>query len=650
MSTAASEDDWRARAIWMLIGFKVAVYLPVELLFNGAIVDIVANGAATSRLHGMELLGRTTSALAAVFLVWRFLVVRASHKHMPALLVSSFAIVFVLVFFAQKALVNWVADSASPEQRYAATLLRFAPRAIEQHKLVGFEFADDLRDPGARTFRAIAGAALFFSATASQDIERQSNKFAYNEALRSVFDSNTDRAWSAYRKLRDETVRAYQGGRDPEKNGPSYIDAGERLAGIKAHPEEEAEKIWHDVNASIAAAWSAGVAQGAPAAQPTADALYHELIDYFQTRNSALGIGKRAREAYQRRMMAMFGRPLADVTWCSDEHHCPGNVEFVERKMKELGGAPAAPPGRAGTAGAFDLSSLEVNREARARFKAAGIDLSDGWTLADKDGFMRAAVPALVKTADDRYRAAMKGKLGDANVAPGLSYEQFEKTPAIQSKLRRAMARELHSAVPAGPLSLLWTRAQFDDKVLTAAGTSLRDNWIGDVATYADGQSRSAVGTDSIRVLMVPMVSICLSLYFVLTNAMSVAALVATRIRPAWTRGVTRAFMASWLLAIPILPFCLPIGVARHEGYDLLAEKTQQLPLADAVAVLPIKWALRLEPVVLQVADTTQKHLFDPTFALSGVGYCRLTAVDHFFIGWLPGSGKVQCEPRLYAS
>ena len=87
----------------------------------------------------------------------------------------------------------------------------------------------------------------------------------------------------------------------------------------------------------------------------------------------------------------------------------------------------------------------------------------------------------------------------------------------------------------------------------------------------------------------------------------------------------------------------LRIGVASHDSYDVLVQRTRDAGFWPAVAGLPLHWVLRAEPGVLPLADTARKDLFDPVFTLQDQAYCRLTRLDRVVIGWLPGSGHVDC-------
>src|SRR5262245_23867403 len=115
-------EGWRNRWLWAFILFKVFLYLPFEFMFNASLVGVIAACASIERLHGLELLGRALSAMAGTFIAWRFVIRGVGREWTRSGLVMSFIIVFPIVFFGQKALVNSIADRATDQQRYIATL------------------------------------------------------------------------------------------------------------------------------------------------------------------------------------------------------------------------------------------------------------------------------------------------------------------------------------------------------------------------------------------------------------------------------------------------------------------------------------------------------------------------------------------------
>lgn len=630
-------ESWRRRSLWLFILFKAFLYLPFEFMFNASLVGVIAAGASVERLHGLELLGRSLSSMAGTFIAWRFVIRRVSHQWVSAALFASFMVVFPIVFFGQKAVVNSIADRATDEQRYVATLMRFLPVAIRAGKVRTFEFAADERDPAATTFRALGSSALFFSPTAYRDIESQIGTFAYNEAIHRTFSGGTDRSWKAYTGYRDQLIALY-GANGPGKPEGTYLQASTALEEAKQTPEVVAERLWHEVNREVAQAWQ--TARDTPRGRE-ADArlpeLYNGLLQYFHLKSSAFR--RSAVSRYDRQMIGTFHRSVPDTTWCEDDTHCPGSYEFVESKAKELAGVDSQT-----ATGQFDLDSPQMARIARERLRSRGIVLADSWRLSDKDAFMAVAIPAVRSESQAQYEKLMRRAFGNASIAPGLSFDAFERQAAVQSSLRNRLERSLSIPLPPGPVSVMWTRAEFERRIVRSASDSLQRAMVGPVASYADGGEREGVGRQSVRLILIPVISIALSLYFSLTNVVSVLTMLPAQIAASLNRAMGMIFVVASLVVIPLLPFLAPMGLANTDGYRMWSEHTRAATLEERLPILPVKWVFRLEPVVLPRGQQLIARLGEPGFALHTQGYCNLTRIDRLFIGWIRGSDRVECE------
>jgi len=636
----AAKLDWRWRLLIAFIAFKALVYLPLEFIFNASLVNTVAAGPNMDRLHFLELLGRTLSGVAATFIVWRWIIRSASVRFVKPALAASFVLVFGVVFFGQKALVNWISDRAGAEERYIATLMRFMPVALNAGMVEGFEFAANSDTPDAKAFRAIAGAALFLSPRTYHDIERQADRFVYNHALAGLAGHKSDREWDAYRRYRDQFIQAY-GAADAKNGRPSYATASQSLQQATGSPAELAEEAWRELNKQIASEIQR--AQDAKSEGSHAMAipdLYNGLVSYFNSRTGVLA--RRAQTKYNEAMLRSFGRPIEPTTWCEDVDHCPGSYEFVESKARSLAGQ-----GGLDAAEDVSLDSPRVSAFAREKLRAKGIPMPENWKATDHEGFLRAAIPALQDRAKTQFTSAVMSQLGSDAVPPGLAFEDYQRNPAVQSRMRRDFARAF-PGIPLGKimLSVLWTRQQFDNWLLGGTSEELKSRLIGPVDRYGNSGRLEVVGRESIRAILVPVVSICLSLAFTLVNIVGVVTLAIGQIRPAWDRIATRTFWVSSLLLIPIVPFLMPLGVAQSQGYIALAEHIDEGSLETRSFAVPIKWVLRTEPLMLSVGDAVTRRTGELNLTLGRDGYCRLVRLDQVVIGALPGADATECDSK----
>lgn len=106
------------------------VYLIVEFSFNHQLVQVLDETVSNDILSGLELWGRLISGFGLGILCYRILTFRMGNTLVGLLLTLGFGM--VVMWNAQKALLDYLVDSANPEDKQASIALALiAPKAGE---------------------------------------------------------------------------------------------------------------------------------------------------------------------------------------------------------------------------------------------------------------------------------------------------------------------------------------------------------------------------------------------------------------------------------------------------------------------------------------------------------------------------------------
>lgn len=126
------KEDARPWWLWIML-LATVFYLLFEFSFNSRLLDAVGGLTADSSIEGIEWWGRCLSGFAVALMMWPFMLnsekIRGGAKAATIAVVS--LMIVVVIFFAEKHFVEYLVDTSTPKERYAAVNLMFL-----QHSLV----------------------------------------------------------------------------------------------------------------------------------------------------------------------------------------------------------------------------------------------------------------------------------------------------------------------------------------------------------------------------------------------------------------------------------------------------------------------------------------------------------------------------------
>jgi hypothetical protein len=601
-----------------LLVFKL-LYIPCEIALNSVLASTYAAAANAAHMHAVELLGRSLSGIAAAVLVLRL----GLRGRLPSSragwvgLIAVVATVSFAVIFGQKAAVNAIAAGAPADMRRDAVLLRTLPAALGANRTAIAGFTIDDHGGARRTLLALAPAIEFFDAGESRQIESHLDQVLFGPAMTTAIAGDTDPAWSEFGRFAADYHATYD----------RYLAASRDLSTVAFRADVLADETYAGIHTTanveraryVAATSENGVRQ-----------LHSTLDDYYRERwwhVFALWPSSTER-AYNDEMQTLFAQRVDPSTWC-DWWKCPGSIDFVRARLTDRLVQSSLGRTRIDPSHGYDLDSVELAAVARSALDPIGATLPDNWRLTDRIAFVRAAEQALRAKTLQRVAEVTQPQLC-GSVPPSLAFISFTLNSDVQAGIRCDLTRRFGVAPP----SLVypdWTRAMFERHFLTPAIALAQDgkaSFLGPVGDYRDGGPLADRGREAIVAILVPVVSLALSLFLGIWNLVSAGTLLVTLYDRARERPMQ---ITTWLAggAIAVVPFILPIGLAASPGFRPAIASAAQHSRAAAEM---LNWVGRAEPGVLEFAnadrDVVRRIVGSEPMAVARHAYPMLAAAD----------------------
>lgn len=694
----SSSGSGFARKRWVL-GLLVlsVIYLLFEMIFNASLVQVAGSGHSTEdELTRTELLGRSLSGIGVslLFAGWALrgpLLSSRARRWTTAGLI--FLITWPLVFFGQRVLIDqYLIEPSSAEQRqraYYAQLVRqgLATNSIEVEGIA--HNPDEAYSGESLTFIALFGALLYADGDLIGKVETHTQamvrKMVTDAAYRD-FPDHYERYQTFRVKLQDDYRR--------------YAEASNTLNTRKTASSQEADKAWQQIDQEISKGWQEyqdGVAQFDRQVSLKAEQLTPRLKEYFDRVSQCQSDAclRPYNERYAREISQLGVGYIEPVYWLLEE-----KVSTTEKVASSLlagvltGGISLAIQGlnlATGGDGGLDKSrfyflnntqdvaerlSLKLQptfadkakgyRYNLANYEAfrndfitvqqviqssrkKGINLPDSWTLSDRATFDRLVDQKIVSEADSSWKRQSQNQ--GLNLPPNLSWDQFQLRPEVQRLIRDEMGAALY----VNPMRADWNNRQFLQRVVEPNIERKTGEIIGQLrresAEYEDGGSMAETSKSALRAILVPPISMGLSLLLIVLTLCNLPVRIWKEFSPQLARekrGVDdqRRTLSATSLLLTLLPPVLVVTVPLlffsnsylSPQHDEDPSKPQVLHYfmdqvsgqASPLAALGLRWVMaaqpRFQPLGSALNDNTR--LLDHFAPISELLH-RLD--DHFF-------------------
>ncbi|RJX70035.1 hypothetical protein DZ860_14195 [Vibrio sinensis] len=659
---------------WLAITLFILslLYLIPEVVFNAKLVEVAGGGHINDdTLHLVELFGRTISGIGVTLLLADWLLKGRLVSSVPRAILSLAlltALVWPTVFFGQKLLIDkWLIEPSSAQQRqdaFFASILR-SSLAANAVQIKGLPYqVEHATSPTEMTFLAMMGGLVYANDDFIHHVDDKKREIL-NRYIQNKANSQFDQHFADYKNMRQEVIEAYQ----------EYQTGVKRYNNSMNGASSRANRAWEEVETQVSEGWSSyrGAEKSYLArAEARAQNIGPKIYSHFEDRNDCIdryGGKNRNQDRLNRcitseekqyaKTLSNAGLPfvemdywlkreqgrtkgtttLEDAAWSlglsavvagleiisgdsgkevvnevfTNEvaHYTPRITALWQDKFKRETGYPM------GIRSIKEFRLHEVTaRKVRQRVANDGIKLSTSWRVSQVTVFKN-TVKARVRSETKRQWNEEMAKKG-VNMMPNLSWKSFQIHPHIQATILESMGERNYVK----PMMADWNNKQFHENVVKVNIKRETKYWLSYIESarsqFEDGAPLAENGKSALRSIIVPPISMSLSLMLVLLTAVKVPFKFYSLIdydkdfsehQKPWEKFVGPALSIALMLAV----FAIPLLVGSSKFTD---EKSTTSYFLDSfeetvspVGSLALKWVLHTQPLVQPVGAKFDENM-----------------------------------------
>ncbi|MGF1686491.1 hypothetical protein L4C36_07315 [Photobacterium japonica] len=639
------------------------LYLIPEIIFNATLVDVAGNGRNDQHLlHVIELFGRTMSGIGVTLLVADVLlkgrwVRTTTHTLCHFALIA--AVVWPTVFWGQK----WAVDTflihpSTPQARqdaFFSSVLR-SGLAVNAVEIQGIPYDPNRSNSATEmTFLTMIGGLIFAQDDFIDHVSTQKHaildRYITNHAGRQF-----DHDYARYVTLRTEVREAWA---DYHRGSTEYNRT-------MASANRRANTAWDDANQQIQQGWqdyqSAHRAYEKQAGH-IADKFAPQLYELLDARNQC---NKRSSGHRLESCLAKIEKkyqyglrqaqlPYRDMDyWLIERINRTRGETSVKETMMTLGLSAllAAVEIAAGDAGEKDVQYYYTNDPSdyqpkilalwndkfkqktgyplfitsnqtfrnhvatantiRDKMSHEGVTLSPQWRIHQVSAFKQAVELSVRQQANTAWQQQVNQSGMD--LSPNKSWTAFQVHPDIQGKIEAEMGERYYVK----PILSDWNKRQFYQHVVKVNIDRERKYWLTYIqsasAQFADGRPFAEDGKAALRSIIVPPISMSLSLLLILLTIIKLPLKLwqlvhyDTPVTPVEKRNhqlITAGLIALMMIS-PVL-----VGSSKFtEQRSAVSYFLEQFDdTVSPVSSIALKWVLHTQPLVQPLGATLENHL-----------------------------------------
>ncbi|WP_295895142.1 hypothetical protein [uncultured Vibrio sp.] len=565
-STHTRKPKW----LMVLLFIGSVLYLFPEVAFNAKLVEIAGGiDVSDEQLHKTELFGRTISGIGVTLLVADLLLkgwFTATKLRAITSLIIITVLVWPTVFFGQKALIDaWLIEPSSAQQRQEAffsSVLR-SSLAMNAINIEGIPYNPDAHaESSEMTFLALIGGLVYSNDSFLHHIEDKKAEIL-ERYIKNRANMNFNEHYDKYKTLRIEVQQAWK---EYQTHVSKYNQSLE-----SRHPR--ANKAWEEVETTIVKGYGdyqqaqkAYLARAEVRAQKIAQPIYDLFDDqqrcFERKGNSRSNCLNRIDERYER-LLEKNAIPFEPIDYWLDIQHRRTKGETSWGEALGTLGLSALLAGlehAAGQAGEAQQDRIYTNRVAhytprvlalwQNKFKnetgypmgidsisdfrlhsttenkirrdvsRKGIDLKSDWNVTKISEFKLAVKNRVVQETKSTWNTEAKKR--SFNIPPNLSWHKFQQLDGVQVNIRNSMGERYYIE----PMMATWNNKQFYQQVIIPNIKRERDYWLSYIeaarAQFADGGPYAEQGKTALRSIIVPPISMGLSLFLVILTVFKI--------------------------------------------------------------------------------------------------------------------------------
>ena len=635
------------------------LYLLPEAIFNAQLVSLVGLGTPSAEdLEHLEIYGRAVSGVGVALLLADFLPKAMVAKVGRGLIsfIALLCLVWPVVFFGQKYVIEkTLIEPSTAEQRQFATYsaaLRDA-LAINSIKVNDLDYnPEQLHTSENLTFLALFGGLLYSDAALSDNLEQDKRKIIAAFVQKKAYQ-DFDKHYKNYSQLYDELVVKYK----------AYADGSKKYNNTLAGIGEREQGYWQQVEQEINSGWSkyqqaqkAHIAKASARAQKYGPKIYdyHHSIAKCRERYDKSSEKDRRNRCYEREaadyrstiLKAGIGYIEPDYWLIEEEISAAENAAGTILMGVLTGGvytalqaASLATGGDGGlkdkrykytddpdhyqlrflqhpnfhkmfvseTGYPFTVENLVAFRthettqnKLRAHFASKGLQLESNWNVNQRQAFANAVATKVTNEANAQWQSEMRKR--GMSLEPNLSWVAFQLHPQIQAKIADRMGDLYVKNIRAD-----WNKKNFKDKVLDPNIAKRTDKYLAMLNSsegkFADGGEYAEYGKQALRSVIIPPISMSLSLFLICLTFSKLPLKLWQLIKPQQEKQPTTAVSVLQKLIMPALILIVPVMFVHNtfteddqSPVNYFLDKVDES--SNPVFSYAIRWTLHAQPLL----------------------------------------------------
>lgn len=669
MTTIIKPFWWRC-----LLLVLATLYLLPEAIFNAQLVSLVGLGTPSAAdLEHLEIYGRAVSGVGVALLLADFLpkAMVAKVGRGVVSFIALLCLVWPVVFFGQKyAIEKTLIEPSTAEQRQFATYsaaLRDA-LAINSIKVNDLDYnPEQLHSSENLTFLALFGGLLYSDAALSDNLEQDKRKIIASFVQKKAYQ-DFDKHYKNYSQLYDELVVKYKAyAQGSKKYNHTLASIGEREQGYWQQVEQEINSGWNKYQQ----AQKAHIAKASARAQKYGPKIYdyHNSIAKCRERYDKSSEKDRRNRCYEREaadyrstiLKAGIGYIEPDY-WLIEEdvsvaENAAGTIlmgVLTGGVYTALQAASLATGGDGGfkdkrykytddpdhyqlrflqhpnfhkmfakeTGYPFTLENLMAFRahdttqqKLRAHFASKGLELDSTWNVNQRQVFANAVATKVTQEATNQWQSEMRKR--GMSLQPNLSWVEFQLHPEVQAKIADRMGDLYVKNIRAD-----WNKKNFKDQVLDPNIEKRTDKYVAMLNSaegkFADGGEYAQYGKQALRSVIIPPISMSLSLFLICLTFSKLPLKLWQLIKPAqekqpttWLSVLQKLIMPAVILIAPVLFIHNSFTEDEQSPVNYFLDKVDES--SNPVFSYAIRWTLHAQPVLhpLGLAFEEKLHIYE---------------------------------------
>jgi hypothetical protein len=569
-----------SKPLWWSVFILIAsvVYLIPEAIFNAELVEVAGGiGVGEDELKNIELFGRFISGIGVGLLLIDLLIPKKffnKKANVVLLSVLIMSLTWPVVYFGQKKIIdNFIIEDSTPEQRQHAVLSTVIKNSLieESISIEGLNY-DPLKDHTAveKTFLSLFPSLIYFNDGFIDKIDSNKELIVRN-MINNKMTSNFENYYGEFALLRDSIKSEYESYRKASEELNTFIR--EKVK----NPDATTKPYWNDVRESMSAGWneySQAKRNFDARIKANSREIATKMYDYFDRKNNACSrlTGSRLSRCYNQyesqyeKEIAKYGiRNFPDHKWLvksvakkeekSLEHRLVEGVftfglSFVQDGVEAIQEKTQGPQyvysytknpehyrkilhdlkvsdfeSRSGYPYGMNVNQFNSHPKTRqsivSKMREKGVVLPSSWTVNDRDGFNRAVIKKIAMDSESKWKKDFKMETS-MSMEPNLSWSEFKEKPQIKSKIYENVPEKYSTY----DINLDWNNEEFYKNIVLPIVERETKDYLDLLSSerklFGDGEKYEVVGKDALRTVMVPPISMGISLFLVVLTLLKI--------------------------------------------------------------------------------------------------------------------------------